>query len=151
MAARKKKTAKTSAKKKSKRKTVRKRKTSTRAKSSPPPADEGFLILFDDEPAHPPREESANAEAGIVRLRRDCTLEEIAGIRQRLLTALDKEGSLVVDLGAVKDVDSAFLQLLCSLKLEADARKLQVSFRNQTDFFLQSAATLGLARQLAEG
>ena len=86
-----------------------------------------------------------------MRLRRDCTIEEIEGIQQRLLTALDGHDRMIVDLGAVKGVDSAFLQLLVSLQLEAKARQGDVSLRNQSESFMQSAATLGLTEQFDEG
>ena len=123
--------------------TARKKK---RAKAKPA---ESFVILLDD-PDDPVDTASQEDEANIVRLRRDCTIEEIEGIQQRLLTAWDGHDRMIVDLGAVKGVDSAFLQLLVSLQLEAEARQGKVSLRNQSESFMQSAATLGLTEQFDE-
>lgn len=120
----------------------------TKEKKAKP--DESFVIFL-DEPNEPSNEENREDPANIVQLRRDCTIEEIDGIRQRLLRALDDTGSITIDLGAVKGVDCAFLQLLVSLRLEADARDLDVSLMNRTKFLMESAATLGLTTALGDG
>lgn len=123
----------------------RKKKAKGKAEST---AAEGFVILLDD-PAESTADEKPEGSANVVKLRRDCTIEEIDGIRQRLLTALEQESEMVVDLGGVKGADCAFLQLLCALRLEADARKKTISLRGQSDMFLEWAGLLGLTEQLS--
>ena len=120
----------------------------TKEKQAKP--DESFLIFL-DEPDEPSDEANREDPANIVQLRRDCTIEEIDGIRQRLLSALGDTGSITIDLGAVQGVDCAFLQLLVSFLLEADARDLEVSLINRTESLMESAATLGLATALGDG
>jgi len=155
MTAKKKKQGKTAKRKSATKNAARSKRTAKRQtakkakKAAAPAAEEGFVILLDDELSEPVDDVGTGDEGNVVRLRRDCTVEEIAGIRDRILAVLDAEPSVTVDLGSVKDVDTAFLQLLCSVRLEAESREMKFSLRNQTDLLLQSASDLGLAAQLS--
>ena len=125
----------------SKRKTSKKKKAAakTPAKSNAAPADAASFVILLDEPDEP---------TNVVKLRRDCNIEEIEGIRQRLLKALAEDSEMVVDLGNVRGVDCAFLQVLASLRLEAKAQEKTVSVKNGSAALLESAELLGLADQI---
>ncbi len=105
---------------------------------SPSMPDEGFVILLDD----------AQDDVHCVALRRDCRISEVAAIRQRLLAELGSQPRVSVDLGAVSHVDTAFLQLLASLSMEATARDIDLTFDNCTPSLLKTAEALGLSAVL---
>ena len=142
---------KKSAKKGSRKTKTRKKKAgaSARKKSAPDAkaANGGFVILLDEPdpegvPAHP----ADNAEC--LRLRSDCTIEEVKGIRQRLLNAYAKDQPMVVDLSAVEKVDTAFLQLLCSLARKAEEDGMALRFQAHSASTVEAATLLGLAGAL---
>lgn len=105
---------------------------------SPSMPDEGFVILLDD---------PQDSVHGIA-LRRDCRIGEVAAIRQRLLAELESRSRIAVDLGAVRQVDTAFLQLLASLALEVAARDIELTFDNCNPSLLETAEALGLSAVL---
>lgn len=105
---------------------------------SPSKPDEGFVILLDD-----PQD-----DVHCMALRRKCCLGEVAAIRQRLLAKLESHTRVAVDLGAVRQVDTAFLQLLASLTNEAAARDIELTLDNCSPSVLETAEALGLSAVL---
>jgi len=132
-------TRKTTARKKP----ARKKKAPAKQAAKSTPANEGFVILLDDEPAS----DTAAPGENILDLRSDCTIVEIAGIRQRLMNSLDEALPIKVNLKGVREVDTSFLQVLCAFSLEAAARDIQITWESPSESFQQAANTLGIADQ----
>lgn len=135
-------------KKKAARKSTVRKKRKTAAKKRQirdEPANGGFVILLDDpDPSEATETEETTRR---VRLRCDCTIEEVGGIRQRLLNSFDGDVPLTIDLGAVDRVDTAFLQLLCSLVREADVRGVALRWEKPSKSFNEASALLGIDQQ----
>lgn len=151
----------TKRKRKTTKKAVRKSGTRRKPKSATPsparkreapqePTDDGFVILLDD--PEPSDATTEGAEVGKrVRLRSDCTIEKIAGIQQRLLNSFDGTMPLTIDLGAVEKVDTAFLQLLCSLVSEANNRGVALRWEKPSKSFAEASVILGVDEQFRSG
>jgi anti-anti-sigma regulatory factor len=110
----------------------------SKSKSDPSPesaSTDSFVILLD--------EPDPDDEPAVV-LRSDCTISEIAGIRQRLLSELQGKSEITVDLAGLGIIDTAFLQALCSLQREADERDIRIIWHEPTTGFRASADLLGL-------
>jgi ABC-type transporter Mla MlaB component len=118
------------------------KKTKSKSDTSPESAAKDSFVILLDEPDPEPASEQAAAKN--VDLRSDCTITEIAGIRSRLLNELEGSKEVTIDLGGIGNVDTAFLQTLCSLQSEADARDIRVNWREPTASFRASADLLGL-------
>lgn len=65
----------------------------------------------------------------VVHLPEELTIAEAADLRIRLLAALEGGAPLVLDGGAVADVDAAGLQLLCAARRSAGARAVTLTLR----------------------
>lgn len=64
-----------------------------------------------------------------LRLPEELTIAEAADLRLRLLAALEGGAPVVLDGGAVADVDAAGLQLLCAARRSAAARGVKLTLR----------------------
>jgi ABC-type transporter Mla MlaB component len=120
------------------------KKTKSKSGSGPESASaDSFVILLDDPD---PEDESVSEQTAgdTVALRSHCTISDIAGIRQRLLNELKGRSEITIDLAAIGNVDTAFLQALCSLQLEADERDILIKWHEVTTDFRASADLLGL-------
>jgi anti-anti-sigma regulatory factor len=65
----------------------------------------------------------------VISLPEELTIAEAADLRVRLLAALEGGGPVVLDGGAVADVDAAGLQLLCAARRSAAARGVTLTLR----------------------
>lgn len=76
----------------------------------------------------------------------ELTVYQVRTLRERCLEALNsaQEAKLLVELGEVKECDSAGLQLLVSLSQSAARRKLALAFTPPSPALLSSARNAGL-------
>ena len=65
-----------------------------------------------------------------LKLHGDCTIYEIADLKETLVEYFNDSEQLDVDLAAVEKVDASFMQLLMSLKKSAEAAEKELSFIN---------------------
>ena len=107
-------------------------------------AAESFVILLDEpDPDEEPR--ATESVEHRVAFRSDCTIGDAAGIRQRLLNELQDKNEVTIDLAAIGNVDTAFLQVLCALQIEADERDITINWHEPPASFRASADLLGLS------
>lgn len=104
--------------------------------------DKSFVILLDGS------EESGDAEA-TVELAKNSTLSDIPKLHERLKAVLESGDPVSIDIGAVADVDTAVLQLLCSFVLSAKAREIDVQWQGKSDVLSETAHRLGLDNDLS--
>jgi anti-anti-sigma regulatory factor len=120
------------------------KKTKTKRDSSAESAPADSFVILLDEP-DPENEPASDQSAGDrVALRSDCMINEVAGIRQRLLNELQGKTEVTIDLAAIGNVDTSVLQALCSLQHEADERDITIIWHEPTARFRASADLLGL-------
>jgi ABC-type transporter Mla MlaB component len=87
--------------------------------------------------------------AGIV-LTAGTSLEiaSLAGLKQLWLERLEISGAVSLELAAVERVDTAGLQFLLGLKHEAEARKIELEYKQPSEVLRKHAAVLGIGREL---
>lgn len=71
-----------------------------------------------------------------------------AGLKERLMAALQKKPHLVLISDKVERVDTAGLQLLYAFKLEVESQKKQLSWQKPTDILLAACDSLGISAAL---
>ena len=135
---------KVASKAKARKKSGAKSAASETSGSAAEPANGGFVILLDDpDPEDEQQDPLANEKC--IRLRSDCVIDEVSGIRQRLLNSYGSGQPIVIDLEAVDKVDTAFLQLLCSMARKAREDGIPLRFEKHSASIIESAALLGLS------
>jgi len=77
------------------------------------------------------------------------TLSTINGFYGELKSLLKTPSTIVLDASAVKCVDTAALQLLCSWYSEVTNRGIKIQWKNIEGVLLDSAKLLGVAPYLA--
>jgi len=73
------------------------------------------------------------------------TVRHVERLRRELLGRLAVAGSLVIDLEAVKEVDTAGLQLLCAAHRSAVAAGKDLVLRGRSQAFREALRVTGLA------
>jgi anti-anti-sigma regulatory factor len=76
------------------------------------------------------------------------TIVEAAGLRDVLLARLGGGGPMVIDAGAVEEIDTAVLQLLASLWRSAAARGTVCSWSGVSEAMRRSANLIGMSDML---
>lgn len=75
-------------------------------------------------------------------------LPAAAPLKSRLLEALEKGNSLVIDAGAVQRITTPCLQVLASVAKTGEAGGTSVRFHNVPEAFAEAARLLGLSQVL---
>ncbi len=76
------------------------------------------------------------------------TIREVMSLKQQFHAMLAAGGAVNLDGGAVSSADTAGIQLLVALALEAKTRNVEIAWRGASQVLLQSAERLGLSMVL---
>jgi phospholipid transport system transporter-binding protein len=85
-----------------------------------------------------------------LRVRGALTFANVTALAEAGKQQLGDGGEVVVDLGAVTEVDSAALSLLFEWEREARRRNIKISFRNLPKSLKSLAALYGVSELIAE-
>lgn len=85
---------------------------------------------------------------GGLRLPELLTVEQVAGLRARLSTALEQGSALTLDGGDVSHTDACGIQLLVAARRAATARGLHFGWRGASGPLCRDTALLGLGPEL---
>lgn len=97
------------------------------------------------------RVESASGEQRLeLVISKDVNIENIARLKEILLTALSDNQHVVMDMSGVTKLDFSVMQLLCAANKYAQRHKKSFRLKNQcTTQFIDRAQSLGLLREQA--
>jgi ABC-type transporter Mla MlaB component len=80
----------------------------------------------------------------LIHLESNLTIQNVVKLHEVFKASLSAFGQIEVDASAVSSIDTATLQLLVSLKQEADKSEKQVDIIQASPRFVESAKLLGL-------
>lgn len=83
-----------------------------------------------------------------ITLAAECTIENTAQVKTEMMSALEQSDEIMVDLGNVRKLDCAFLQLLTAFRKTADEKKIIVTMKNSTDEIYELFTLYGIKDML---
>ena len=116
------------------------------ASSSSAPEDEGFGFFTDDEDL--PAAVAADPNAEVIDLGSTLTIRNVEEWHGRFESALGGVDSIVLEAGALDQVDGTGLQLLCSFVKSAKIIELSIYWGETSTRLLQSASYFGASEVL---
>ena len=87
-------------------------------------------------------------EAGVIELPAQCLLRDAVEYQQRFLNSMDI-ASLVIDVGAIERIDTAFIQVLLAVARSRAAANQSIVWRCVNTEFSEAVRLLGLQSALA--
>jgi len=84
------------------------------------------------------------ASDAALRLEPSLRIGDVAARREVLLRHLDGRAAVRIDVGGLQSVDTAGVQLLLALRLEADRRGIEIEYRGDSPALSHGLQLLGL-------
>lgn len=96
-----------------------------------------------------PKPRAAAKRAAALAVSGECGLPEVAALKKRLLAQIDAAAPVALDLGGLKSIDTANLQLLAAFVRDRQAKGRAVTWQGVPSWFAPAVRRVGLAGALA--